>query len=174
MVSEGQELERNKGTRPGCSWSPRGQVAPLGRWDSREGAPGWGRHMARPEPLVEEELKEIWDLECISQPGYRSWDCEMGVCPQTTVGTRLSGPPDSTCGCLPLAGVGSPTGGSLDRNVKVQPRKEALRLPVPAVWAALLAGFTGVQPRQMPRPQAPKGPLLGLRFYCHHLEVLHN
>ena len=57
--------------------------------------------MPRPEPLVEEELKEIWDLEYISQPGYRSWDCEMGVCPQTTAGTGLSGPPDSTCGCLP-------------------------------------------------------------------------
>lgn len=67
---------------------PKGSDGPSAEWDSREGTPGWGQQVPRPKFLVEEELKEIWDLEHISQPSYRWWGCEMGVCSQTAAGHR--------------------------------------------------------------------------------------
>ena len=112
---------------------PMGLGGPSAEWDSREGAPGWGQQVPRPKSLVEEELKEIWDLEHISQLSYRWWDCEMGVCPQTAAGHRCFRASKQHMLLSALRRAWSTTRRFSDRNHVVQASKEA-SLPLQG-WA---------------------------------------
>lgn len=76
--------------------------------------------------------------------------------PRRLLGTRLSGPPDSTCPVCPECGLDLPQ-GSLWRE-KVQSK------PVGRPCWAQRQG----QPVQLPCP------VLRLMFYCHHLEIFNN
>lgn len=81
----------------------RGLSGNRGQWG---GSPGPDTAGAQGEPLElgwrgrrakgSLQSREVWDSGRISQPGYRAWDCETGVCPQVTARTGLSGCPDGT------------------------------------------------------------------------------
>lgn len=96
-------LERNEGPDLDVLEPIKGSGGRSGEVGRQGGRPRL--RAAEPKALVEDGLREMWDLEHVSQPGYRPRVVKRVCVPRQPPGKGLSGRPQGTCGWLPCAGA---------------------------------------------------------------------